>query len=120
MNSKQIMDNYLSYMDLVQKVLKLDASAAEYMLGDARATEGFRYTGDLGHCFTWWRTPQGHEYWKALRDKLRHNEQYELLRDLPDRIYVGPGEHGTLRAHKTFSPLVVTNTPFTTYKKESL
>jgi|TARA_Y100000034_G_C6908939_1_gene422728 hypothetical protein len=62
------------YDDLVGKVERINWAAAQYMKGDALKLETFAYSGKLMHVFNWTRTPQGHEFWLAIFDKLTQQE----------------------------------------------
>jgi hypothetical protein len=58
------------YLELIMRVKKLDAEAAAYMKDHATKLEDFEYGGDLVGCFVFKKTPQGHDYWMDIRNKL--------------------------------------------------
>lgn len=74
MNAITLPTNYLA---LCERVEKLDPEAAKYMREEAPKLPRFAYlpedtepVADLSSAFEWGRTPQGHEYWKSIKDRL--------------------------------------------------
>ena len=60
-----------SYEALMAKVAKIDKGAARYMRKHApNKLKSFTYDGYLSGCFYWAETPQGHDFWENINDKL--------------------------------------------------
>ena len=59
-----------SYEALTDRVAKIDKGAARYMRTQAPALKDFVYDSDLICCFVWGDTPQGHDFWEDINDKL--------------------------------------------------
>lgn len=59
------------YKELTAKVSKIDKSAAKYMREQApKELRDFVYCGELNSSFIWGDTPQGHDFWENIYDKL--------------------------------------------------
>jgi hypothetical protein len=58
------------YNDLADRVRKVDADAADYLLEEAIKLPCFCYSDILISCFNWSKTPQGHEYWFNINEEL--------------------------------------------------
>ena len=54
------------FTELVNRVSRIDPLAAEYLL----MHHPNREVGHLAGLMLWSETPQGHEYWSEIRDKL--------------------------------------------------
>ena len=59
------------YEALTDRVAKIDKGAARYMRKHApHDLNCFCYYGELNGCFVWCDTPQGHDFWENIYDKL--------------------------------------------------
>ena len=58
------------YEALMAKVAKIDKGAARYMRKHAPNLKDFVYDRELVCCFVWDDTPQGHDFWENIYDKL--------------------------------------------------
>ena len=66
-------DDFIAYVELVVKVRKIDPDAADYLESkELRKTGGcgFQYRGNLSSVMVWFATPQGHDYWENIAEKL--------------------------------------------------
>lgn len=59
------------YRELIEVVNKINKDASYYMEYEARDLEGFAPCFDLMCCFYWVDTPQGHEYWSEIHQKVQ-------------------------------------------------
>jgi hypothetical protein len=67
---KKIVSRY-KYLDLVERVSRIDKDAAEYILNRAPTEcKPFNYVSELGGAFVWDKTPQGQKYWQEINRKL--------------------------------------------------
>lgn len=63
------------YEALTDRVAKIDKGAARYMRKHAPSTlRSFTYNGYLAGCFVWSDTPQGHDFWEDINDKLNNED----------------------------------------------
>lgn len=59
------------YKALTDRVAKINKGAARYMRKHAPSKlKSFSYSGYLNGCFYWAETPQGHDFWEDINDKL--------------------------------------------------
>lgn len=58
------------FEELVDKVKKIDTSAAEYLMGEAQTLDGFNKSGILCALFMFDESPQGSDYWLALSEEV--------------------------------------------------
>lgn len=66
------MNGKVYYEALTAKVFKIDKSAARYMREQApKELRDFVYCGELNSSFIWGDTPQGHNFWENIYDKLQ-------------------------------------------------
>jgi hypothetical protein len=63
------------YADLIEQVRAVDDKAAIYLDFVAPFKRYFVPGGDLSACFVFCETPQGHDYWVQIADRLRENRQ---------------------------------------------
>lgn len=66
----------IEYVNLIERVRKIDPEAAEYLSGPAREVESFNPWGEIDGLFLWKNTPQGPKYWRALMIRLRKKERH--------------------------------------------
>ena len=58
------------YLNLVDRVRKIDENAADYLLYEAPHLPGFADYPKLCSVFAWTETPQGHAYWENIAQQL--------------------------------------------------
>ena len=63
-----------SYEALTDRVAKIDKGAARYMRKHAPDLKDFVYDSELVCCFYWADTPQGHDFWENIYNKLKEEE----------------------------------------------
>jgi hypothetical protein len=63
------------YLDLVDKVSAIDKDAAYYLRNGARNLRPFQMAGYLAGVMLWYDTPQGHDYWDNINNKLEEEKQ---------------------------------------------
>jgi len=61
------------YKTLTAKVAKINEGAARYMRKGAKELKSFSYDDKLDGCFVWDDTPQGHDFWEDIYDKLKED-----------------------------------------------
>jgi hypothetical protein len=54
--------------DLISKVREIDRDAADYLVKEVSKLKNFG--GGLSSVMLWQNTPQGHDYWAAIDNKL--------------------------------------------------
>lgn len=67
-------DDFIAYVELVGKVRKIDPDAAKYLESKELRKiggSGFHYIGIISGVMVWSFTPQGHDYWQNIENKLR-------------------------------------------------
>lgn len=63
------------YLDLCIRVEKLDPEAAKYMWDEAPKLDRFDGSASMiSSAFVFSETPQGHEYWWSLQNRLANEE----------------------------------------------
>lgn len=63
-------EDELDYLELINKVAKIDIEAAVYMQHEMRELEGFEPDGSLWCVITWHDTPQGRGYWAEIVSQI--------------------------------------------------
>jgi len=66
-----------AFLLLANKVSQINISAGHYLRTKAPELDRFVPTPDLGQCFLWSDTPQGHDYWSNINDILEGDELNE-------------------------------------------
>ena len=74
------------YVELVEKVRKIDKEAALFMEDEVTSFDNVDFTSSLGSAFTWSETPQGHRYWENLRNKLCTTPEKEAFKKLVEKV----------------------------------
>lgn len=81
------------YKELIERVRLIDPAAAEYLEGDARKLGDFQPHENLISVMFWGDTPQGHEYWSGINQKLsgqnlewKHREQGRMDNGIYDPV----------------------------------
>jgi len=59
------------YLDLIDRVNKINADAAAYMMNEAPALTSFKNVGDLSYTFNWASTRFGHEFWDDIKHQIQ-------------------------------------------------
>jgi hypothetical protein len=68
-------NDWHDYADLIEQVRAVDNAAAVYMDFVAPFSSGFVPGGDLSNCYVFCETPQGHDYWWQIIERLLENRQ---------------------------------------------
>lgn len=66
----------MKHKEMIRRVEALDPDAAEYL----RTAEGIIESDMLDACMIWSNTPQGHAYWRGIRERLT-GSMYRLSRN---------------------------------------
>jgi hypothetical protein len=78
---------YLEYCELVEKVRKIDESAAEILSEPSfKKFTMFSYGGDIRGCFVWKSSIKGDEYWRGLHCMI-NSSSYNRVREVVDSDY---------------------------------
>lgn len=71
----------IKYENLIERVRKLDPTAAEYLEGPAKELPDFSYTDDLWNAFRWRDSIQGPTYWFEIAEALEREEDKRVSID---------------------------------------
>jgi hypothetical protein len=62
---------FISYLELISKVAKINFEAAEYLMSkECRSLQPFYYCGCLLGVMIWSTTPQGVKFWNEISEEL--------------------------------------------------